>query len=174
MDNNRKLHFNPWLVVAIFSVILVGALLFIGSRNPLFPNTGADTPIPYKIDTGTEGSATGTNQGSGDEYGLEVGVGEGQAHLQTPVPLPVATGEPLTSQEVDDIFARLPALPVSPDEQAEFKYPVILLPPPRPGTPTGPPGGPPGGRLKPKAKGPGCSGVYIPDWGAKRAGPYPH
>jgi hypothetical protein len=89
--------------------------------------------MPYTVDTGPAGTGKGNSEGSGDEYGIEVDVSEGQAQLQTPVPLPVATGEPLSPQEVEDIFSRLPDLPVSPDEQTDFKYPVVLLPPPRPG-----------------------------------------
>ena len=48
--------------------------------------------------------------------------------------MPVATSEPLTPQEIEAIFARLPVLPVSSEDQTEFKYPVQLLPPPRTGT----------------------------------------
>jgi alpha-2-macroglobulin len=134
MNTNRKLTLNPKVLIALFIVIVAGALiLFTLSRSEL-PFTGADTPMPYTIDKGPEGTGNGNADGSGDEYGIEVGISEGQAQLQTPVPLPVATGEPLTPQEVEVIFSRLPALPVSPDEQTEFNYPVILLPPPRPGT----------------------------------------
>ena len=133
MDANQKPNLNPKWIIALIVLVVAGALiLFTLSRSGL-PATGANTPIPYTIDTGPAGTGEGNDEGSGEEYGIEVDVSEGQAQLQTPVPMPVATGEPLSPQEVDDIFSRLPALPVSPDEQTEFKYPVILLPPPRPG-----------------------------------------
>ncbi len=134
MDANRKPTINSKHVIALFVVIVTGALILFTLNRSGYPVLGESTPMPYTINTGPEGTGEGDDAGSGEKYGIEVDVSEGQAQLQTPVPLPVVTGEPLSPQEVEDIFARLPALPVSPDEQTDFKYPVILLPPPRPGT----------------------------------------
>jgi hypothetical protein len=47
--------------------------------------------------------------------------------------LPLATGEPLSPEEIELILARLPALPFVPDQQTEFNRPPEVLPPPRPG-----------------------------------------
>ncbi len=71
---------------------------------------------------------------SGAASGADVRLSQGQAQASTPEPRPVATGVPLTPPEIEAIFARLPGLPVSPAEQSGFKYPVQLLPPPRPGS----------------------------------------
>jgi hypothetical protein len=47
--------------------------------------------------------------------------------------VPLATGEPLSPEEIGLILARLPDLPLAPDEQTEFNFPQEVLPPPRPG-----------------------------------------
>ena len=133
MDTNRKLITNPKILAALVVFIVAGALILFALSRSGLPSSGENTPMPYTVDTGPQGTGEGNDEGSGDEYGIEVDVSEGQAQLQTPVPRPVATGEPLSPQEVEDIFSRLPALPLSPAEQTEFNYPVILLPPPRPG-----------------------------------------
>ncbi len=133
MDTNRKLIPNSKILASLVVFIVAGALILFALSRSGLPSTGENTPMPYTIDTGPAESGTGTSEADKGEYGIEVDVSEGQAQLQTPVPLPVATGEPLSPQEVEDIFSRLPALPLSPAEQTEFNYPVILLPPPRPG-----------------------------------------
>jgi hypothetical protein len=136
MDTDRKPLLPLKRIVALAGIILMlsGTLAGLNACTPRLPGTGANTPMPYSIDSGAA-AAVGENAAqSGGTYNISVGLSEGQAQTETPVPRPVVTGEPLTSQEIDEIFARLPNLPVIPQDQAEFKYPVQLLPPPRPGT----------------------------------------
>jgi alpha-2-macroglobulin len=133
MKPERKSLFTPWRIIALVVILLISALLVFKFVVPYFSGTRENTPMPYTIDSGN--SAPGENAAqAGEGRGAEVGLSEGQPQVQTPAPRPVATGEPLTSQEIEAIFARLPDLPVSPGGQTEFKYPVQLLPPPRPGT----------------------------------------
>jgi len=58
----------------------------------------------------------------------------GVVNSKPPEPAALVSGEPLSQEEIDAIFNRLPALQASPDDQTEFNYPVELFPPPRPGT----------------------------------------
>jgi hypothetical protein len=134
MKTDRRPFPRPKYLIAIIGFILAGSLIILWIAAPKLLRTGGNTPMPYTIDTGTpEPNESSAGKTSGD-YRVEVGLSEGKAAPQKPVLLPVATGEPLTPGEIDAIFARLPVLPVSPEEQTEFKYPVELLPPPRPGT----------------------------------------
>jgi uncharacterized protein YfaS (alpha-2-macroglobulin family) len=121
-------HFIPLLVIIPAFLLIIWKLIL-----PIFAGQGAETPMPFTIETGMTGSGGGNSSNAGGDYNIRVGLSDGQAQNQTPVPVPVATYEPLTAQEIETIFARLPVLPVSPDEQTEFSYPVELLPPPRPG-----------------------------------------
>ncbi len=69
----------------------------------------------------------------GDESGLAVRLSEGRAQPQGTEAVPVATGEPLSDDEVELILARLPALTAEPDDQVDFRLPAESLPPPRTG-----------------------------------------
>ncbi len=133
MTNNRKNGFGTKRALVVLGIVfllgLSGAFLFLQKSKPEIFKPVTAIPVP------TEGEA-GTPQSSGDQtdkYGIKVGLREGRPELQAPEVLPAATGEPLSPEEIEAILARLPALPVDPDEQTEFKLPVESLPPPRPG-----------------------------------------
>ncbi|PKO13398.1 MAG: hypothetical protein CVU39_19540 [Chloroflexi bacterium HGW-Chloroflexi-10] len=132
MNTNR----NKYLIalIALILVIPITALLIFKIILPNIPGKGENTPMPFTINSGTSASGEGNPENSGDKYSVKIQLSEGQARPITPVPLPTTTAEALTPQEVEAIFARLPDLPVSPEEQSEFNYPVELLPPPLPGT----------------------------------------
>ncbi len=126
----RKYGIGLVVVVALF---LFGCILtkFVTPGTPgreggtaMSSTTPSDTTTPGETGDGEPGA----------EYGVEVTLSEGQAQVSTPVPLPTGAEEPLTLAEIDAVFSRLPVLPASEADQAEFKYPVELLPPPRPGT----------------------------------------
>ena len=134
MNADRKSWFTYKRLIALLVIIPAALLIIFKIIVPNLPGKGESTPMPFTIKTGTVESGDGNALNSGDDYSIQVGLRAGQAQTQTPVPMPVATSEPLTPGEIEAIFARLPVLPVSPDEQTEFKYPVELLPPPRPGT----------------------------------------
>ncbi len=70
---------------------------------------------------------------SSDRYGIDVELSDGQSQPGTFEALPLATGEPLSSEEISLILDRLPNLPIDPEQQTEFRLPEEILPPPRPG-----------------------------------------
>ena len=133
MNADRKPLLRPVLIIALIVIIIAAAFIFLRVFMPNPPRTGAKTPNPANTLAGTPVPADGSSAASGNDYSVQVALAEGQAQTPTPLVEPVATGEPLTPQEIEAIFARLPGLPASPADQSEFKYPVQLLPPPRPG-----------------------------------------
>ncbi|HBY09420.1 MAG TPA: hypothetical protein DEH22_17180, partial [Chloroflexi bacterium] len=72
-------------------------------------------------------------EGGGTTAGMNIRLSEGQAHPQDIVPLPVATGEPLTDAEIQQILTRLPEIETDTADQVDFRLPEDVLPPPRPG-----------------------------------------
>ncbi|HEU0296851.1 MAG TPA: Ig-like domain-containing protein [Anaerolineales bacterium] len=92
---------------------------------------GDTNTIPINVD-GPQ-SLIGNGEGQTDPYGLGVGLSPGQAQLQQIQTSPLATGEPLSPEEIELIFSRLRDLPIDPDDQTTFQLPLEVLPPPRPG-----------------------------------------
>ena len=64
---------------------------------------------------------------------ISIQLSAGSPQPQTPVPLTVATGEPLTQDQIAQILARLPELTPLPQDQTEFKLAQQPIPPPRTG-----------------------------------------
>ncbi|MBN2116649.1 MAG: hypothetical protein JW730_08765 [Anaerolineales bacterium] len=126
MTNNRK----PAIVAVgvFFLLLLSGAVLLLTRSKPdIFTPGASSTP-------GATGEGTSQPTGTpGDPYGIDVQLREGRPQLQAPDVLPVATGEPLSSDEIQLLLARLPALTPDSAEQMEFHLPQEVLPPPRPG-----------------------------------------
>jgi hypothetical protein len=92
--------------------------------TPVVGGEGTEVAVGLRGDAGEEES--------GDEQ-LVIGLSQGQAELQDVAFLPVTTGEPLSSEEVEQILARLPAFDVAPEDQVDFLLPEDSLPPPRTG-----------------------------------------
>ena len=92
------------------------------------PSTGGTTTV---IETGgTTSSSDPTEGASGDAM---IRLSEGQAHPQEVEPLPIATGEPLTDEEIQRILNRLPDVDADPGDQVDFNLPSEPVPPPRTG-----------------------------------------
>ncbi len=127
-------HFNRFSIVFSTVVNLLMVLFLILSTGC----TGILQETPMPIDAASTSPIDKPVQGDGGNKGLpfeiKVALSEGSARQETPEPFSLVSGDPLTADEVEEIFDRLPDLPVSPDEQTEFNYPVQLLPPPKPGT----------------------------------------
>jgi hypothetical protein len=58
---------------------------------------------------------------------------EGKQQAQTPQPVPVAYGEPLSESRIQSILGRLPAFELDPEDQVDFRLALDPIPPPRPG-----------------------------------------
>jgi hypothetical protein len=130
MDTDRKPFLSRKLFVAAISTIVLAIAIGVLVTTSGIPGFKEKTPMPPT--NGTEIAGTGDEQ-SGEDYEISIGLSSGQPQQTTPIPMPVATGEPLTPEEVDNLFSRLPDLPLTPEEQTTFNYPVELLPPPKTG-----------------------------------------
>ncbi len=133
MNTDTKPSSNPRNVIILIVLMLISFCIAIFKLVPILSKYSEKTPMSYTIEKETPEAGDGVAGKNGEDYSVKVGLSEGQAQTETPEVLTVTTGEPLTSEEIAAIFARLPTLPVSPEEQTEFNYPVELLPPPRPG-----------------------------------------
>ena len=69
----------------------------------------------------------------GEPTSVPVQLSEGQSQPQTAVPVPQATGVPLTVAEIEQVLARLPALTAEPQDQTDFRLANEPIPPPRTG-----------------------------------------
>ncbi|MBN1430034.1 MAG: hypothetical protein JXB07_16815 [Anaerolineae bacterium] len=94
---------------------------------------GPSVPIPVATDDpGVVGGAVSEWQQVEGSM-LSIRLSEGQALLQAIEQRPVATGEPLSPEEIEQILARLPDLTPEPGDQTEFQLAQDPIPPPRPG-----------------------------------------
>jgi uncharacterized protein YfaS (alpha-2-macroglobulin family) len=131
MNTDCKPLSRPRRILGWAFLLLAGALAGLTACTPGQSSAGKNNPMPYTIISGPAGPAGSNTLGNA---GIDLRLSQAQTQEPTPTPLPVTSGEPLSAQEIEAIFARLPDLPVSPDDQTAFQYPVELLPPPRPGT----------------------------------------
>jgi len=88
------------------------------------PSTGGNPIVESGGDVGISGEA-GEGQG-----GFTILLSEGQAQPQVVEALPVATGEPLNEEEIQQILIRLPGVEDQPGDQVDFNLPPEPLPPP--------------------------------------------
>ncbi|MGD2050540.1 MAG: MG2 domain-containing protein, partial [Chloroflexota bacterium] len=106
------------------------------TRTPTSPVLvdGPSDSVDGAVDSG--GALTITDGGSTADDGesrLDIRLSAGQARPETAEPITVASGEPLSDEEIEWIVARLPELVVAPEDSADFKIPEDALPPPRTG-----------------------------------------
>ena len=115
----------------ILLLVCVGGIVLYRwfQRGTLTP--GDTNTIPINVN-GPQ-SLIGNGEGQTNPYGLGVELSPGQAQIQPLQISPLATGEPLSLEEIELIFSRLPALLLDSDDQTVFNLPQELLPPPRPG-----------------------------------------
>jgi uncharacterized protein YfaS (alpha-2-macroglobulin family) len=118
-----------------------------GEPIPVFVDTTAAGGKVSEVSMASPGGGTGQ---SGNES-LLIRLSEGREEAQEAVSLPVASGEPLTGEEIAQILARLPALPVEAGDQADFRLPEDSLPPPRTGETVEEPFPPPPAPVTPEA-----------------------
>jgi len=130
MDTDRKPQDNRKTIYLLLSIVVLIIVIGISITTSGIPGDQERTTMPA---TNGNEPTTPTDTPSGKDYGISIGMSGGQARQETPVPVPLATGEPLSPEDIESLFARLPNLPVSPADQTEFQYPVELLPPPKTG-----------------------------------------
>jgi hypothetical protein len=124
MIENRKHMFGTKRALVIVGIILLACaatltLLAKWFQYGIFA-PGDGTPRPITINAGTPGPSTGDTGEGGDKYSIGIQLSEGQSQPQMVEALPLATGEPLTPEEIELILSRLPALTPAPGEQVEF------------------------------------------------------
>lgn len=112
------------LVLAAVGVYFVIRYLGIGS--------GPGQVVPGVIDTSGQTDG-GPSMPGDDDSDFSITLSEGQEQPEQAEPLPLASGETLSADEIAAIFARLPALIRDPDDQEDFRLPDEVIPPPRTG-----------------------------------------
>lgn len=116
------------VIAGILLLALVGGVFLFKRLQPGIPATPTSA-----INANESPTPEGEPGEQGEKYSIMIELREGGAQPQAVEPLPLATGEPLSSEEIEAILARLPSLPFAPDEEAAFNLPSEVLPPPRPG-----------------------------------------
>jgi uncharacterized protein YfaS (alpha-2-macroglobulin family) len=122
----------------VFAGILIlicaaGIALLAQQLRPGNPIPSSNNSIPVGNDTNLPQPSDGNSGIQTDKYGIRLKLRDGQPQPERTDALPLATGEPLSPEEIEAILARLPALPLVPDDQTTFNLPQDGLPPPRPG-----------------------------------------
>jgi len=129
MTENRKNMFTKKRALALAGILFLacifGVVLWFKGFRPNIVTPGAATP------TNADASQTPTEQG--EKYNMTIELSEGKSQPQTTESNPLATGEPLSAEEIALILSRLPALTPAPGEQTAFNLPQEILPPPKPG-----------------------------------------
>lgn len=114
-------------VCATLAVVAV----FLVTRK-LLPQQPDGQVIPPLSDTSTQRS-TSLAEEDGSRGGFQIQLSNGKALPQILQSVPLATGEPLSTTQIEQILARLPQNPEQSDAGQEFKLPAQSLPPPRSG-----------------------------------------
>ncbi len=114
---------------ALVVLLALGGVLIWRANQPPASIAGQTIPLQGGGSTVTIGSSSVGNEASL----VSIRLSEGKAHPQAAVSIPLATGDPLSPEEIQQIIARLPNLPVDPATQVEFKLPTEPIPPPRTG-----------------------------------------
>ncbi|HNJ14827.1 MAG TPA: Ig-like domain-containing protein, partial [Anaerolineales bacterium] len=128
MRDHQQNSFEQWRALLIMGAIIlaVGGFLFV------FQRLQGPTPDSVPVEVDVTESSPGGDDVQDDNYSILVDLSSGQSQPENTNPLPQATGEPLSSAEIEAILARLPALTAD-SAAVDFNIPQEILPPPRPG-----------------------------------------
>jgi len=117
-----------WLLIFY---VLASLILACSLGSDVTPDTRGDQVIPLDTgDTSVTNRISTTETGEQETSRISIRLSDGQAQPQAAVPLTVLTGEPLTPEEIAAIQARLPELESDAADQADFRLPEEILPPP--------------------------------------------
>ncbi len=117
------------ILLAIGLLALAGGYLAIRSLLQL---RGGGQEIPVEVGVVPENGVT-SPMDEPDQTQASILLSPGQAQPQTSVPLPIATGVPLTGEEIQQILQRLPGLVIEAEDQGDFRLAGDPIPPPRTG-----------------------------------------
>ena len=122
----------PLLITAvILSAGVIAAIVFGLIIPGLQSGASQGQSNPPLVDTTTdESEGVAMND---ESPGLQVGLSSGQAEPDEAEAIPLATTEPLSEDEIEQIMVRLPSLIVDSADQVDFNLPEDSLPPPRTG-----------------------------------------
>ncbi len=129
MATSRKRIFSIFLASTLIGVTILTITCFLPGQA--LGNNAA--PDPSEIDIKPMKGSEENSASEGEPFSMKIILSEGHSRPQELTPLPAATGEPLSSQEIDAVLSRLPTLPPFETDQTDFKLPEESLPPPRPG-----------------------------------------
>jgi hypothetical protein len=123
------------IIVGILVLICASGFIILFKWFPPGPIlTSKATSVPIIIGNKSSPASPDGTFNQGESYSMKIGLNEGQSQPQPTQALPVTSGEPLSAAEIEQLLARLPALPTVPADQTAFNRPAESLPPPRPGT----------------------------------------
>ena len=128
------------LLICAVGTVAVGFILWNKgqevTKTPTSPVLvdGPSGSIDSAVDSGDAlGIAEDGSAADDGESRLDIRLSAGQARPETAQPITIASGEPLSDEEIEQIVARLPELLIAPEDSADFKIPEDVLPPPRTG-----------------------------------------
>lgn len=132
MDTNQRNFLRRFGIPIFLAALILAALGVYFIIRYLGIGGGPGTVIPGQIDTSgqTDGGPSTPGEGESD---FTITLSEGQQQPELAEPLPLATGESLSSDEIVAILARLPSLIRDREDQADFRLPDEVIPPPRTG-----------------------------------------
>lgn len=116
------------LVIGVLAGIVFGFVLP-GQQDNASPG-GSN---PTFVDTSTSNDQIEGGTMSDESPGFQVNLSAGQAKPDQAEAIPLATSEPLSDDEIEQILVRLPSLIVDSSDQVEFNLPEEPVPPPRTG-----------------------------------------
>ena len=122
----------PLLIAAIILAVGATAAIVFGLIVPRLESSASQGQSnPPLVDTSTDESEGSPM--SDESPGLQVSLSSGQAEPDEAEAIPIATTEPLSEDEIEQILVRLPSLIVDSADQVDFNLPEESLPPPRTG-----------------------------------------
>ncbi len=122
---DKSIHISSRIIV-LTAILLVFAGAGVIVRQLLVRSN------PVAIQTsGPEGSANANMDNPENVFNVQLS--EGRPQAQSAQVTPVASGEPLSSAQIEQILARLPTLPAQPGDETPFKMAQGPIPPPRTG-----------------------------------------
>lgn len=132
MDTNQRNRLRRFGLPLFLAALVLAAVGIYFVLRYIGVGTGPGTVIPGEVDTPGQ---TDGGPSMPDEPGTDfsINLSEGQEQPEQVEPLPLATGEPLSAEQIVTVLARLPALLRDLDDQQDFRLPDEVVPPPRTG-----------------------------------------